>query len=213
MLDASAGVVAALTAALWAPQILGTLVGAWVDRRPIKRRVMIGADLARGLTLLAVPLVPVTGQLSLPLLFAVSLVVGTAAVFFRTAYSTFFATLVNRADFLDANAMVNAGRSGSYVAGPAISGGLVQLLSAPIAVLADGPASPAATYRRDAGRHHRLHREQSSTPRVKSPPDAVHRRVPAWPDPGPGHCGPSRPSPSALSRLAGRTCSPAATAA
>lgn len=137
LLDASPLVVSALTAALWAPQLFGLLIGAWVDRRPLKRRIMIWADVVRGAVLLTVPPAALTGRVSLPLLFAVTVVIGAGAVFFRTAYSTFFVSLVARSDFVQANSLVNATRSGSYVVGPALGGGLVQLLTAPVALVAD----------------------------------------------------------------------------
>ena len=55
------------TAAALVPDLLFSLVaGAWVDRHPGKRRVMIVADLGRALLLVAVPVLWWADALALP---------------------------------------------------------------------------------------------------------------------------------------------------
>ncbi|MFC5031571.1 MULTISPECIES: MFS transporter [Streptomyces] len=66
-----------------------------------------------------------------------ALLTGAAGVLFNTAYPPFFAHLVPRSSYLDANSKLSASRSASYVAGPAIGGALVQALTAPVAVVVD----------------------------------------------------------------------------
>lgn len=127
-----------LTAAGVIPNLLFSLAaGAWVDRRPSKRRVMIVTDLGRALLLLSVPVLWWTGTLALPHLYVIAFAVGTLAVFFEVAHSSLFADLVVRADYVDANTLVNGSRAMSYVAGPGVGGVLVQVLTAPVALLAD----------------------------------------------------------------------------
>jgi predicted MFS family arabinose efflux permease len=58
-------------------------------------------------------------------------------VLFNTAYPPFFAHLVPRSSYVDANSKLSASRSASYVAGPAIGGVLVQAWTAPVAVAVD----------------------------------------------------------------------------
>ena len=43
-LGASSIEVGILTAAVWAPQLLSLLIGAWVDQQPRKRRLLIISD-------------------------------------------------------------------------------------------------------------------------------------------------------------------------
>lgn len=75
-----------LTAAAWLPWlIIGLPAGAWLDRLP-PRRVMIIADLVAATTLTTVPLAAWSGGLSLSQLIIVALLGGVATVFFRTAY-------------------------------------------------------------------------------------------------------------------------------
>ncbi|MFE3516422.1 MFS transporter [Streptomyces sp. NPDC059166] len=136
-LGASANQVAWLTALIWTPNLLAILLGAWVDRRIHKRRLMIFADLARAVILLSLPVASLLNAVTIGQLYAVALLTGSAAVLFNTAYPAFFASLVPRSSYVEANSKLSVGRAASQVAGPAVGGGLVQVLSAPVAVIAD----------------------------------------------------------------------------
>lgn len=127
-----------LTAAALIPNLLfSLLIGAWMDRQPHKRRMMVLADLGRAVLVAAVPVAYVLDVLSLGQLYVVAFLTGTLAVLFEVAHSTLFVALVPRKDYVDANALVNGSRAMSYVAGPSAGGILVQVLTAPIALLAD----------------------------------------------------------------------------
>jgi MFS family permease len=127
-----------LTAAGLLPSLLfSMLAGAWVDGFAHKRRLMVLADAGRALALTAVPVLWWTGALTLPLLFAITFVVGTLSVLFEVARSSLFVALVERDDYIEANTLLNGARAMSTVAGPSIGGLLVQALGAPVALLAD----------------------------------------------------------------------------
>ncbi|MGX1541218.1 MFS transporter [Streptomyces adustus] len=136
-LHATANQVAWLTALVWAPNLLAIVLGAWVDHQAQKRRLMILADLARACVLLTLPAAYLADAVTLGQLYVVAALTGAAAVLFNTAYPPFFAHLVPRSSYIDANSKLSASRSASYIAGPAIGGALVQALSAPVAVIAD----------------------------------------------------------------------------
>ncbi|GAA1370481.1 MFS transporter [Streptomyces beijiangensis] len=136
-LHASAGQVAWLTALVWTPNLLAIVLGAWVDGRPRKRRLMVLADLVRAGVLLSLPATWLLDAVTLGQLYAVALLTGTAAVVGNTAYPPFFAHLVPRASYVDANSKLSTSRSVSFVAGPAVGGVLVQVLTAPVAVVVD----------------------------------------------------------------------------
>ncbi|MEV0010171.1 MFS transporter [Streptomyces sp. NPDC047973] len=136
-LGASANQVAGLTALIWTPNLLAILLGAWVDRRVHKRRLMVLADLVRAGVLLSLPAAWLLDAVTLGQLYAVALLTGTAAVLFNTAYPSFFAGLVPRSSYVEANSRLSASRALSQVAGPAAGGGLVQALTAPVAVAVD----------------------------------------------------------------------------
>ncbi|MFF0720104.1 MFS transporter [Verrucosispora sp. NA02020] len=125
-----------LTAASLLPNLFFSLpAGAWVDRYPYRRQVMIVTDLGRAVLLLAVPVLWWADVLSLLLLCAMVFLVGTLSVFFEVAHQSLFAALVRRADYVDANSLVNGSRAMAHVAGPSLGGVLVQVLTAPFALL------------------------------------------------------------------------------
>ncbi|MFG2099515.1 MFS transporter [Micromonospora echinaurantiaca] len=136
-----------LTAALLAPNLLFSLLaGAWVDRYPHKRRVMILTDLGRALLLATVPVAYLLDLLALPQLYLVAFGIGTLAVLFEVARGPLFVSLVHRRDYVDANTLINGSRAMSLVAGPSIGGVLVQVLTAPIALLVDALSYLVSAY-------------------------------------------------------------------
>jgi len=140
-LDAGPFAVGVLAAAGWLPHLVLSLgVGEWIDRRPSKRRVLVRADVLRALTLATIPLAYAFDALTLAHLLVVALVVGSLTVVFDLAYSTFLPLLVAREDVVEAQGRLSVSRSASYIAGPALGGVLVQVLSAPLAVAADALA-------------------------------------------------------------------------
>ncbi|MFD8816938.1 MFS transporter [Streptomyces sp. NPDC059627] len=136
-LHASAAQVSWLTASIWAPNLLAVLLGAWADRQRSKRVLMIRADLVRALVLLTLPAAALLGEVTTGQLYAVALLTGLASVVFGTAYSSYFAHLVPASLYVDANSKLSASRSVSFVAGPALGGALVQMVTAPVAVAVD----------------------------------------------------------------------------
>ncbi|MFJ8977028.1 MFS transporter [Streptomyces sp. NPDC102282] len=136
-LNASAGQVALLTALIWTPNLSAILLGAWVDHQVRKRRLMILADLVRAAVLLSVPAAYLLDAVTLGQLYVVAVLMGTAGVLFNTAYPPFFAGLVPRDSYVDANSRLSAARSASHVAGPAVGGALIQILAAPVTLVVD----------------------------------------------------------------------------
>lgn len=137
LLHASTLQVSALTAASWLPAILGAVAGTWIDRRPNKRALLMSADLGRAAVLLSLPAAVVLGHVTLVQLYLVALLAGTISLVFNTSYTAFFAQLVPQESYIAANSRLSASQSVAYVAGPALGGALVQVLGAPMAVLAD----------------------------------------------------------------------------
>ena len=127
-----------LTAAALLPNlVLPLLAGAWVDRQAYKRKVMIGADLGRAALLAVVPALAFAGVLNLWYLCVLSFAIGTLTVFYEVADGSLFASVVRRPDYIAANSLTNGARAMSYVAGPSLGGVLVQVLTAPFALVAD----------------------------------------------------------------------------
>jgi MFS family permease len=145
MLHASATEMGLLTALFWLPHLVFSLpVGVWVDARPVKRRVMVVADIARAALLASIPLAAAFDALSLEQLYIVVFLVGSCAVFFDLSYSAFFTATVPREQVLAANGRLSTSRAVAYVAGPSLAGVLVQVLTAPLAILADAASFVAS---------------------------------------------------------------------
>lgn len=137
-LDASAAQMGLLTAAELMPHLLFSLAaGVWIERRANRRRLMIVADIVRAGLLVSVPLAAAFGLLTFPQLYVVGFLVGTCAVLFDISWATLFISVVPRRDVVDANSKLSATRALSFVVGPSIAGFLVQLLTAPVTLLAD----------------------------------------------------------------------------
>jgi MFS family permease len=127
----------ALTAAGVAPMVLFSLLaGAWVDRLP-RRPVRITAELLSAVIIGSVPLMAVTGVLRLEYLYVVTFLAGTCALVSRLTIAVMLPMLVPKEHLLEANSKNIASFSVAQIAGPSLAGILVQLLSAPIALLAD----------------------------------------------------------------------------
>jgi len=137
MLNATPAEVGLLPAAVWLPNLLSLVIGSWVEQRPDKRPLMVAADLFRLVVLLSLPLAFWFGALTLTQLYVIALLCGAARATFDTACAAFFVRLVPMEDYLEANSKLAGTRSLSYMAGPAVGGILVQVLTAPIAILGD----------------------------------------------------------------------------
>lgn len=134
-LNASQSQVSLLVACLTiAFPIIGLPVGAFVDRSN-RRRVMLAADLTRGLALAMVPLLWWLGALEIAVLYAVALFIGAVSAFFDLSYQSYLPELVGRDNLIEGNARLESVRSASQVAGPPLGGVLVQVLSAPLGML------------------------------------------------------------------------------
>ncbi|MDH6130735.1 MFS family permease [Kitasatospora sp. MAA4] len=136
-LDAAPFQVGLLTAAETAAFLLvGLPAGAWVDRMR-RLPVLIRADLVRCLAVGSVPVAAVAGVLTMAQLYLVALVTGLATVFFEVAHQSFVPQLLPREQLVPGNGALEVVRSSAQVAGPGLGGVLVQLLGAPLAMVAD----------------------------------------------------------------------------
>ena len=121
---------------LLAALLFGLIVGAWVDR--LRRRpVMVWADLGRALLLLTIPIAAVGGWLTLAQLLLVSFVVAILTTFFDAADNAYLPTIVQRDELVRANGALAASGSAAEFTAFGISGFLIQLLSAPLAIFLD----------------------------------------------------------------------------
>ncbi|HEV7215908.1 MAG TPA: MFS transporter [Chloroflexota bacterium] len=115
---------------------LGLPAGVWVDRWP-RRPILIVADLCRAVLLGSVPTLAVLGALRIEYLYVVSVLIGACTLLFDVAATSYLPALVSRDDLLAANSASALSGALASTAGPALAGGLVQLLTAPVAIVID----------------------------------------------------------------------------
>ncbi len=138
ILGADATQMGTLTAFGLLPHLIFSLpAGVWLDRVRTRRRLMIGADLARAALIASIPVASVLGVLAMPQLYVVGFAAGTLSVVFDLSWNTLFVSVTTRDRYVEAMALLNGSRSLASVGGPTIGGLLVQLLGAPIAMFAD----------------------------------------------------------------------------
>jgi MFS family permease len=137
MLDATPaqmGVLAALNGL--ATMIIGLPVGVWIDR--VRRKpVMIGADIGRAIVLATIPFAAWNGTLTLTYLYIISTLTGIMTVCFDVAYQSYVPSLVDRSRVLEANSKLAVSVATAEIAGPAVTGVLIQMITAPLAILLD----------------------------------------------------------------------------
>jgi predicted MFS family arabinose efflux permease len=114
--------------------LFGLPAGAWVDRTR-RRRVLIVADLARAGVLMSIPLAWWMDFLTIWQMYVAALLMNTGTVFFEVAYRSYLPSLVGREHLVEGNAKLEAVRSASIVAGPAMGGQLVAILTAPFVLI------------------------------------------------------------------------------
>src|SRR5579864_2693147 len=137
VLNASAAEMGLLSAFEFAPFLLLSLfAGVWVDRMR-RRPILIVADLGRTLLLASIPAAALIHALGMPQLYVVGLLSGVLTVFFDVAYQAYLPVLISREHLVEGNSKLEVSRSIAQIAGPGIGGALVQVITAPTAVLVD----------------------------------------------------------------------------
>ena len=127
-----------LAALVWLPSLLfGLHAGVLADRFGHWRVLMIVADLGRAAILVSIPVCYALGVLTIWQLYAVAAGTGAFSVLFTVCQPTLFVSLVPGDSYLDGNSLIYGSRALSFTGGPAAGGLLVELLSAPFAVVAD----------------------------------------------------------------------------
>ena len=137
ILKAPPGEVGLLATIEFLPFLLFTLpAGVWVDRFP-RRRILIVGDLGRAAMLVSIPIAAAAGVLTIWQLYLVGFVNGVMTVFFDVADQSYLPTILERDELADGNAKLQISQSAATILGQPMGGGIVALVTAPMAVLID----------------------------------------------------------------------------
>ena len=171
-LGADASQMGLLTAVGLFPHLLFSLpAGVWLDRVRERRRLMVWADIGRAALIGSIPVAYVAGMLSMPQLYVVGFLSGTLAVVFDLSWNTLFVAVTTRDRYVEAMALLNGSRSLASVGGPTIGGLLVQVLGAPLAMLADALSFLGSVFF--------LRRIRSPEPPIDAEPGSVRAQLEA----------------------------------
>ncbi len=121
------GVVAVRLADSVPALVFGLHGGLAADRRD-RRRMMIGADLARAAVLVPIAVAGLAGHLPLAALVVAAFLLETATSYFAPAYGALLPAIVDRANVQQANALVQGTVQALSVGGWALAAALVTLL-------------------------------------------------------------------------------------
>jgi len=116
--------------------LFGLLAGVCVDRMR-RRPIMIASDLLRAAVLASIPLAASMHRLTMAQLYVVIALAGFFTVFFDVAYQSYLPSLVETQNLLEGNSKLAMSSATAEIAGPSITGVLVQLITAPMAILFD----------------------------------------------------------------------------
>ena len=136
-LGASSLSVGVVNAAQFVPYaVLGLLAGVYADRWR-RQRILVWSSFGRAATLAAVPVLWAFGRLEIWSLVVLLLAFGACSVFAFAATQSLLPHLVPRDQLVAANARLDQSDAAAQTLGPALGGGLVGLLGAPVAIAVD----------------------------------------------------------------------------
>jgi MFS family permease len=116
--------------------LLGLIAGAYTDRWR-RKPILVWASVGRAVSLGAIPVLWLTGVLQIWMLVIALLLFGAFSVFGFAATQSLLPRLVPRAELVSANARLDQTDAAAQSLGPAVGGGLVGLLGAPVAIAVD----------------------------------------------------------------------------
>ena len=116
--------------------VVGLFAGVLADR--VRRRpLLIAADLGRAFLALTIPVAFFFGVLRIEQLYVVTFLAGALNILSLVAGMAFLPSLVEREQLVEGNSKLGTTESIALIAGPGLSGVLVQTLTAPVAILID----------------------------------------------------------------------------
>lgn len=140
--------------------LTGLFAGALADRLP-RRALLLWSNFGLALTIAVIPVAALLGWLTLPLLFGEAVISGALSSVFSAAYQSFLPDLVGKDLLVGANSRLEGSRVLAALIGTLLSGVLVELFSAPLALFID-----AGSFLFAAGSLALIRSSQASAPHV-----------------------------------------------
>lgn len=116
--------------------LVGFFAGVIVDRLS-RKRLLIATDLGRAFLAALIPLAAFNGVLKIEHLFVISFFAGALNITSEVAGMAFLPSVVKKENLVEGNSKFATTDSAAAIAGPGLSGLLVQILTAPVTILID----------------------------------------------------------------------------
>src|SRR4029453_11426122 len=116
--------------------LLALFPGAWGDGLR-GRPLLLGTDALRSLLLLSIPIAYAAGVLRMEQLYVVVFLEACLGAIFNAAYPAYVPSLIGVDRVVDGNSKLATSSSLAESGGPGLAGALVQVVSAPFAILGD----------------------------------------------------------------------------
>lgn len=125
--------------------LVAIIAGALADRHR-RRRVMMISNLVRLFTMLSLPIAFAFGKLTMAQLFIAAIICSAASVMFDVAYQAIVPSLVGSERLADGNAKLSMSGSIAEAVGSSAGGAIVQIIGAPLAMVADAATFVVSLY-------------------------------------------------------------------
>jgi MFS family permease len=116
--------------------LLGLFAGVWVDRHR-RRPILIATDIGQAALLIMVSGTAVLHVLRMEELYVLAFAIAAFSLFFDVADQSMLPALIGRDQLVEGNSKLEMSRSAVAIVGPALAGALIQLVTAPLAILFD----------------------------------------------------------------------------
>jgi len=116
--------------------LVGFFVGVVIDRMR-RKPLLIFTDLGRAILAALIPTAAFLGILRIEYLYVISFFAGAMNITSEVAQMAFLPSVVEKGNLVEGNSKFATTESAATIAGPSISGVLVQVLSAPVTIIVD----------------------------------------------------------------------------
>ena len=134
----SAGAMAAVLIFTLSPTVLFSLFGGVIVDRYPRLPVMIGSDVARGITAVLISILAFTGNLQIWHVYILGLIFGLVNAFFQPAFTATLPAFVPESDLSSANSLSSFAIQAGRILGPPLGAGLIALGGAGLAFALNG---------------------------------------------------------------------------
>lgn len=134
----STALMGSLMAATSLPRIIiSSFAGVFVDRGD-RRKIMIAADVVRGVCIVLIGIAATTGVIRVWMVFAAGVILGICGAFFNPAAGSIIPDIVPKSQVVRASSVFEMIYTGTSIVGNTAGGFLYQLLGAPLLFLFNG---------------------------------------------------------------------------